>query len=207
MAKELVRHLKDEYSKLNKKSRNRFTALKYQYEYKKDKTSSSCDSVGVSLYFDAYHRCIPNLIMVLKFPEQYYVTSLNVHKIQNSKQYLLHMNGLASQISGDNGLSDFFAKMTEKILTTKPKSINYKDDKDFNNAIKKSKRSSRHGIFFFALRKSKMSNKMYDSLKKTTAISLSIIDAIRKAGFTVVRTNEPTKKKDIISTLKSHGIL
>ena len=207
MSEEVKACLEDRYSKLNKKDRNKYTAIKYQYNYK---NSSKTCGVDVALYFDAYDRHNPNLIMVLKASEYNYFTSLNVNGIQNHNQYLPNIPcDLLKQVKKDGVLKDFYDVMKSTILNqeTKYDSINYQDDKNLNEAKKKFKCGDGCEMFFHTLRKSKMSDEMYRLLKTNTCISQSIIDAIRKAGFTVVRTNDITKRKDIISGLKSHGIL
>lgn len=51
-----------------------------------------------------------------------------------------------------------------------------------------------------------MSKNIYRWLVENRGIDKEVVDAIRKAGFTVVRTNDVNKRRDIVGLLKVYQI-
>lgn len=178
---------------------NPATALKYHFQH---------NNVDVNIYFDAYDAESPSMSMILCYNNKYYYTSLNVNNTAVRKEYLEEVPSvILNQILDEqNRLDIFFENIEEHILNDDKMVINYKKDICFTNTMKYS-RSRTDLPFLHSLRKVQMSNNMLERLSETMGIKRENLERIQLAGFTIVRTDDPQKRKSLSAIIDNKIIL
>lgn len=186
--------LLDDYSQLNFKGRS--TCAKYRYTF---------NSVTVNLYFDAYDPDSNTLTMILGTEKKFYFTTLNVMNTHIRKEYLPKLPSIfLDKILVNEELDEFFRYMENKILEIAPIPASYKKDKIFTNTIKYQKDIDLP--FWWHLRQVPMSNDYIEILSDRADISRETLLKIQKEGFTLVRTDDVNKRRNLTIILGEHGI-
>lgn len=186
--------LLDDYSQLNFKGRS--TCVKYRYTF---------NSVTVNLYFDAYDPDSNTLTMILGTEKKFYFTTLNVMNTHIRKEYLPKLPSIfLDKILVNEELDEFFRYMENKILEIAPIPASYKKDKIFTNTIKYQKDIDLP--FWWHLRQVPMSNDYIEILSDRADISRETLLKIQKEGFTLVRTDDVNKRRNLTIILGEHGI-
>lgn len=184
-----------DYSQLNFKGKG--TCVKYRYDY---------NDVTVNLYFDAFDPGSYSLTMILSTEKQFYFTTLNVMNTRIRKEYLPELPLIfLSKILVNNELDDFYMHMEEKVLEITPIPLSYKKDTIFKNTTEFQK-----GIdlpFWWHLRKSRMTDDTLEKLSERADISRNTLLAIQEKGFTLVRTDDSDKRRNLKIILGEIGIL
>lgn len=187
--------LLNDYSQLDFKGKS--TCLKYRYEY---------NNVSVNLYFDAYDPDSNTLTMILSTEKQFYFTTLNVMNTRIRKEYLPKLPYIfLNKILVNNELDDFYNHMEDKILIISPIPVSYKKDTIFTNTIKYQK-DDIDLPFWWHLRKVPMSDDTLEALSERADISRSTLLKIQEKGFTLVRTDDINKRRNLTLILEEHGI-
>lgn len=194
MKAEAKEKLLEEYSKLSYKST--ITAIKLVFKY---------NNVSVNLYFDAYDEDVPSLSMILVYNNEYYYTSLNVKNTNITKEYLIEIpqNILINILNVNNQLDDFFKEIDEHILSSESKfwPINYEKDTLFTNTPKH--RGSRKDLpFLQGIRRVPMQDDTLNNLSATMGIDKDILLGIQNEKMTLVRTDDPKKRKKLTAILQ-----
>ena len=186
--------LLDDYSQLNFKGRS--TCVKYRYTF---------NSVTVNLYFDAYDPDSNTLTMILGTEKKFYFTTLNVMNTHIRKEYLPKLPSIfLDKILVNEELDEFFRYMENKILEIAPIPASYKKDKIFTNTIKYQKDIDLP--FWWHLRQVPMSNDYIEILSDRADISRETLLKIQTEGFTLVRTDDVNKRRNLTIILGEHGI-
>lgn len=195
MKKEVRDHLISEYDSLMIKEQ--FTALKYHFSYK---------NVDVNIYFDNYDGDVPSLSMILAYNKTYYFTSLNINNITKA-EYLkgIPEDTLKQLLDENNCLISFFESIESHILSGNKSIINYGKDTCFANTMKYSRPRS-NLPFLYSLRKAKMPEKTLKLLSEPTGIDRLVLKKIQSEGFTIVRTDDFSKRKSLIAILDNSSI-
>lgn len=187
--------LLNDYSQLNFKRKS--TCVKYRYDY---------NSVTVNLYFDAFDPDSNTLTMILSTKKNFYFTTLNVMNPRIRKEYLPKLPSIfLDKILVDNELDEFYKHMEDKILETPPITASYRRDTIFINTIKYQK-DNIDLPFWWHLRKVSMSNDTLESLSERADISREILLKIQEQGFTLVRTGDIDKRRNLTLILDEHNI-
>ncbi len=164
--------------------------------------------MNVNVFFDVFYEQCPNLYMVLVYNNKYYFTPLDVHKI-DPKQYLygIPFEILDKLLDEKNStdekrkLNKFFNKFSEVICFEDYIPINCCNDQDFVKAKKQSKNRKQKELPFLAgLRRANMPDLTFKKLKKM--VDEKLLNEIKNNGFTIVRTDEIKRRKDITIVLK-----
>ena len=194
--KELVRtKMLNDYSKLTYKKET--VCVKYRYEYK---------DVMVNLYFDAFDPKSYTLTMMMNTEKQFYFTTLNIMNTRIRKEYLPKLSPVfLNKILVANELDDFYEHMEERILTIEPVIANYKKDKIFSQTIRYQEKIDLP--FWWHMRNVQMSNETLEILSERADISRDILLKIQKQNFTLVRTDDCNKRRNLTIILEKHGIL
>lgn len=184
-----------DYSQLNFKGKG--TCVKYRYDY---------NDVTVNLYFDAFDPHSYSLTIILSTEKQFYFTTLNVMNTHIRKEYLPELPPIfLSKILVNNELDNFYEHMEEKILEITPIPLSYKKDTIFKKTTEFQK-----GIdlpFWWHLRKSRMTDDTLEKLSERADISRKTLLAIQEKGFTLVRTDDSDKRRNLKIILDEIGIL
>lgn len=185
-----------EYNKLEYKGKQ--TALKYYYTYK---------DVNVNVYFDAYDAPVYSLSLILVHEKCYYYTSLNVSRDRIDKQYL-HVIPLEllARIVNDNTLDAFFEDMYNQLLNSRAIVINYKRDHIFINTLRWNK-NRKDLPFLWTVRRTRMTDKTLLVLRETMCIDEKVLRELQRNNLTLVRTDDPDKRRSLTLILKGTGIL
>jgi len=197
MKKETKNRLESEYNKLKYKELE--TAIKYRYMY---------NGVNVNLYFDEYDPDNPCMSMILSYEKEYYYTSLNVKDTNITKEYLeeIPKSILECILDFDAKLDGFFNSIDKHILNNDYCVINYKKDTYFVNTMKYNKNRS-DLPFLHTIRKVRMTNETLCKLYETMGIDKEILKEIQNKGFTLVRTSDPERRKELTLILEGKGIV
>lgn len=191
MRKSTKAHLINKYNSIIKKTNA--TCLKYCYQY---------NEVNVNVYFDAFDAESVVLSIVLTADDQYYYTPLNILNTGMKTEYL---SNIPPQILGkilvNNSLDEFYIDMERHLLQNNPYIIDYSRDKCFVNTIRHS--GSKLDLpFWSCLRKVPMSDDTLYKLSARADITLETLQKIQRAGFTLVRTADPGKRKKLTLILE-----
>lgn len=196
MRMEVKDRLENEYNELKFKSST--TAIKYHYTY---------NGINVNLYFDEYDKLNPSLSMVLAYEKKYYYTSLNVKDTNVTKEYLEKIPSciLERILNLDNKLDDFFNSIDEHILNYNYIVINYTKDTYFTNTMKFNRNRS-DLPFLHTIRKVRMSDETLCKLYETMGIDRQTLIKIQAENLTLVRTDDPAKRKSLTAILEGIAI-
>ena len=174
-------YLVDIYNSIPKKTKA--TCLKFYYQY---------HNVNVNVYFDAFDNQSVVLSIVL-----------SAKKIT---EYLSEIPPqILEKILVDNHLDDFYENMEKHLLEDKPYFNYYNEDTYFVNTIKYAK-SKLDLPFWWYLRKVPMSDDTLYKLNARADITFDILRKIQQEGYTLVRTPDPEKRKELTLILKQIGI-
>lgn len=193
---EVKNKLQKEYKEL--KFNTSTTAIKYHYTY---------NGVNVNLYFDEFDKGNPSLTMILAYEKNYYYTSLNVKDTNVTKEYLekIPSHILENILNTDMKLDDFFNSIDEHILNNNYIVINYKKDTYFINTMKFNRNRS-DLPFLHTIRKVRMSDEALCKLYETMGIDRQILIKIQDENLTLVRTDDPGKRKSLTAILEGIAI-
>ena len=121
------------------------------------------------------------------------------------KEYLPKLPSIfLDKILVNEELDEFFRYMENKILEIAPIPASYKKDKIFTNTIKYQKDIDLP--FWWHLRQVPMSNDYIEILSDRADISRETLLKIQKEGFTLVRTDDVNKRRNLTIILGEHGI-
>jgi len=95
--------------------------------------------------------------------------------------------------------------MEEHLLNDKPY-INYYDKESFFVKTMRYQKGEIDLPFWMTIRKNRMLDDTLERLSKRTDISLEALLAIQKQGYTLVRTGDPNKRKEITIILQPLNI-
>ena len=183
------------YNSIPKKTKA--TCLKFYYQY---------NNVNVNVYFDAFDNQSVALSIVLVADKKYYYTPLNILNTGMTTEYL---NKIPSQILEkilvENHLNDFYENIEKHLLEDKPYVNYYNRDKYFVNTIKYAK-SKLDLPFWWYLRKIPMTDDTLYKLNARADITLETLQKIQHEGYTLVRTADPEKRKELTLMLQQIGI-
>ena len=188
-------YLMNTYNSIPKKTKA--TCLKFYYQY---------NNVNVNVYFDAFDNQSVALSIVLVADKKYYYTPLNILNTGMTTEYL---NKIPSQILEkilvENHLNDFYENIEKHLLEDKPYVNYYNRDKYFVNTIKYAK-SKLDLPFWWYLRKIPMTDDTLYKLNARADITLETLQKIQHEGYTLVRTADPEKRKELTLMLQQIGI-
>lgn len=188
-------YLIDMYNDIPKKTKD--VCLKFYYQY---------NNVNVNVYFDAFDNQSVVLCMVLAAERKYYYTTLNILNTGMTKEYLGEIPPqILEKILVDNHLDDFYENMEKHLLTDNPYFISYNDDTYFVNTIKYSN-VELDLPFWKCLRKVPMYDDTLYKLSTRADITFDILRKIQQEGYTLVRTSDPEKRKELTLILKQKEI-
>ena len=177
-----------EYGRLNYPRET--TAIKYRNQYKQ---------VNINVFFDAFDDNNLSLTLVLSYDKNYYYTSLNINNTKTSKEYLVGIpeNILGQILDENNMLDSFFNSIEEHIALNSSTPINYSNDLIFTNTLKYSNKSRKDLPFLSGTKKRRMTSKTLNMLSETMDIDKTILKKIQERGMTIVRTSDPTRRKQL----------
>lgn len=188
-------YLVDCYNRIPQKTRA--TCLKFHYLY---------NTVNVNVYFDAYDTKSVTLSIVLAVEKKYYYTPLNILNTGMETEYLSKIpSQILEKILVDNHLNDFYGDMERHLLKDKPYVNYYNEDTYFVNTIKYTK-SKVDLPFWWYLRKVPMTDETLYKLNARADVSLDTLRKIQKKGFTLVRTADTSKRKELTLILRQENI-
>lgn len=195
MKESTKKYLVDKYNSIPQKTN--VTCLKFHYLY---------NEVNVNVYFDAFDVKSVTLSIVLAAEKQYYYTPLNILNTYNTKEYLNKIPPkILKKISVNKQLDDFYEDMEKHLLKNKPYVNNYNEDIYFVNTIRYTKKRIDYP-FWWHVRKAHMTDDTLYKLNARADISIEILREIQQKGFTLVRTADPTKRKEITLILQKEDI-
>ena len=173
------------------------TCLKYHYVY---------NNVNVNVYFDAFETKSVTLSIVLIADKKYYYTPLNILNTGITTEYLSKIpSQILEKILVENHLDDFYENMEKHLLNDAPYINYYNKDKYFVNTIKYSK-SKLDLPFWWYLRKIPMTDDTLYKLNARADITLETLQKIQDEGYTLVRTADPEKRKELTLILQNIDI-
>lgn len=188
-------HLVNIYNKIPEKTKA--TCLKFYYQY---------NNVNVNVYFDAFDSQSVSLSIVLAAEKNYYYTPLNILNTGIITEYLSEIPPLIlKKILVDNHLGDFYKNMEKHLLEDKPYFNYYNEDTYFVNTIKYAQ-NKLDLPFWWHLRKVPMTDDTLYKLNARADITFDILRKIQQEGYTLVRTADPEKRKELTIILGQIGI-
>lgn len=195
MKESTKQYLVSRYNRIPQKTKA--TCLKFHYLY---------NTVNVNVYFDAFDAASVTLSVVLVVDKKYYFTPLNILNTGMKTEYLSKIpSQILEKILVDNHLNDFYEDMEKHLLCDKPHVNYYDEDTYFVNTIKYAK-SKLDLPFWWYLRKVPMHEETLNKLNARADISLETLRGIQRKGFTLVRTADPTKRKELTLMLQQENI-
>ncbi|EDP2655447.1 DNA repair protein Rad50, partial [Campylobacter jejuni] len=164
--------------------------------------------VNVNLYFDDYDKNYPSTSIILAMDKSYYITSFNVDNFDEKNQYLDKIpDPILNLIKDENNkLTSFYNEMRKRIKEDNFQNISYSSDIVFNNTMQYNKNKENGNPFFHYIRAAVMTPEHFKKLFHSMNISKEILMKIQQAGFTIVTTNDPNKRKNFYEELKSKEI-
>lgn len=188
-------HLVNIYNKIPEKTKA--TCLKFYYQY---------NNVNVNVYFDAFDSQSVALSIVLAAEKNYYYTPLNILNTGMITEYLSEIpHQILEKILVDNHLDDFYENMEKHLLEDKPYFNYYNEDTYFVNTIKYAQ-NKLDLPFWWHLRKVPMTDDTLYKLNARADITFDILRKIQQEGYTLVRTSDPEKRKELTLILDRIGI-
>ncbi|WP_261663952.1 MULTISPECIES: DNA repair protein Rad50 [unclassified Campylobacter] len=162
----------------------------------------------MNLYFDDYDKNYPSTSIILAMDKSYYITSFNVDNFDGKNQYLDKIpDPILNLIKDENNkLTSFYNEMRKRIKEDNFQNISYSSDIVFNNTIQYNKNKENGNPFFHYIRAVVMTPEHFKKLFHSMNISKEILMKIQQAGFTIVTTNDPNKRKNFYEKLKSKEI-
>lgn len=180
-------------------SRTNATCLKYHYIF---------NTIHVNVYFDAWDQTSVSLSVVLVSNplKKYYYTSLNILNSMMRTEYLPKIpSQILEKILVNEHLDDFYKNMEQHLLKDEPYLNFYNEDIYFRNTIKYA-RNNLDLPFWWHVRNVRMSDETVDNLCARADISREILKKIQEKGLTLVRTADPTKRKELTLILRQQRI-
>ena len=187
-------YLVNRYNRIPRKTKA--TCLKYHYLY---------NNVNVNVYFDAFEAKSVALSIVLAADKKYYYTSLNILNTGMTTEYLSKIPPEIINKPGRLTPEDFYENMEIHLLEDNPYVNYYNKDTYFVNTIKYAK-SKLDLPFWWCLRKVPMSDDTLNKLNVRADITLETLRKIQNEGYTLVRTADPEKRKELTLILQQVGI-
>lgn len=200
MYKELLQqaqdHLQETYKALPQGVKNnRVGCLEVNFIY---------NGVNVSLYYDNYGK-IETMILKLSFQNQIYMGVIHLGKYIKD---LIKEPELCYQFLQGNNLQPFYMALANRILNYRLMQNTYQDH-NFQEGLRYY-RNNRNGQqakpFIKTLKRAHMQDSTYESLIQDNKIPAQIVDSIKAAGYTVVRTDDPSERKELLVLLQEHNI-
>lgn len=196
MQEQIRKKMLSDYENLSYKRSE--TCVKYKYDI---------NGVTVNLYFDAYDPKSNVLTMILSTERKFYFTTLNVMNTHIRKEYLPSMPYVfLKKILVDNELDTFFSYMEEEILEISPIPASYKKEVIFVNTIRYQKNNIELP-FWWHMRKARMTDNMLEVLSERADITRDILLKIQRSGYTLVRTGDVNKRRQLTLILDECGIV
>ena len=122
------------------------------------------------------------------------------------KEYLPKLSPIfLNKLLVNNELDEFYTNMENKILEITPIPLSYKKDTIFINTTKFQK-GDIDLPFWWYLRKVPMSDDTLEALSERADISRETLLKIQEQGFTLVRTDDINKRRNLTLILDEHGI-
>ncbi|OEW44080.1 DNA repair protein Rad50 [Campylobacter sp. BCW_6465] len=189
--------LLEKYNNAKYKKVGNCIKLRYQYH-----------DINVNLYFDGYDKNYPSTSIILAMDKSYYITSFNVDNFDEKNQYLDKIpDPILNLIKDENNkLTSFYNEMRKRIKEDNFQNISYSSDIVFNNTMQYNKNKENGNPFFHYIRAAVMTPEHFKKLFHSMNISKEILMKIQQAGFTIVTTNDPNKRKNFYEKLKSKEI-
>ncbi len=189
----VIKKLMDEYNSIAHKGEE--TCVKY--------CISINDDVIVNLYFDNFDIDNPNLVMIIVCDRIFFFTNL-AYKSGRFSNFINFINESSNDyrviskiLDEHKTLNAFYAKIENNILRDIGRTILYTSDNIFCNTIRYNKKANEELPFVQTIKKAKMTDKMYRYILETSGISNDLLDKFRSAGYTFVRTGDPSKRNKI----------
>lgn len=113
---------------------------------------------------------------------------------------------ILKRIVYERHLTQFYNSMEKHILNNDPYIISYLKDKFFRHTIKKTK-SEEYLPFWWHMRRVKMSDRTLRRISASADVSEELLRDIQKSNMTLVRTDDPIKRKSLTMILSSHNIV
>lgn len=196
MKESTKKYLIEKYNSIPHKTKT--SCLKFHYVY---------NGVHVNMYFDAFDKDSATFSIVLIMDKIYYYTPLNILNDEIKTEYLnILPPEILNKITVDYHLNDFYENMERHLLEDRPYFNSYNTDKFFVNTIRYSQ-DSLDLPFWWHLRHVRMSDEMLNKLNARGDISLNVLRKIQDKGFTLVRTGDPIKRKELTMILDQEGIM
>lgn len=163
----------------------------------------------MNLYFDGYDKNYPSTSIILAMDKSYYITSFNVDNFDEKNQYLDKIpDPILNLIKDENNkLTSFYNEMRKRIKEDNFQNISYSSDIVFNNTMQCNKNKENGNPFFHYIRATAMTPEHFKKLFHSMNISKEILTKIQQAGFTIVTTSDPNKRKNFHEELKNKEIL
>lgn len=172
--------------------------IKLHYKY---------NTVNVNLYIDAYDPNSVALSMVLILDKKYYFTALNILNTGSGSEFLKEIPSpiLSAILDSNNKLTSFFNEMERQILQGGFIRASYKKDTYFKNTLAYNNNDDAKP-FWQGLRNVHMPNSTVDKLLSRGDISRETLLKIQDKGFTLVRTSDYNRRKQLKLILDGAGI-
>lgn len=180
-------------------TKTKATCLKFHYVYNK---------VNVNVYFDAFDNqsVVLSIVLALVEEKKYYFTPLNILDSSVKTEYLSKIPiEILEKILVDDHLDDFYETMENHLLNGNHCMINYSQDKYFVNTIKYAK-NNLDLPFWYHLRKVPMTDERLYRLNARADITFETLRKIQQEGFTLVRTADPQRRKELTLILQEESI-
>lgn len=195
MRLEVKEHLINQYNNLKYKGHS--TCLKYHYQY---------NNVNVNVYFDAYEPESLSLYLILVYESKYYYTALNIDDTSIRTEYLNKIPiEILTRILVDSHLTEFYSDMENHILSGKAIVNTYSKDKIFVGTMKYSK-NKEDLPFWDGLRNVRMQDSTLYKLHASANITIEVLKQIQEKNFTLVRTANAERRKELTIILKPINI-
>lgn len=180
----ILNKLCENYKQL--KNVNRYTALKYCYQYHK---------VKINIYFDAYDDQIPTMCLIMHYNKEYYLKTMSLPNIYSGYLAGLPKSILPRLLDANGRLFEFYKSIESCILQNKYKTINCKEDVDILNYSKNIKKQRHKDLrYIHFLRRGNMTNKTFYKARDGINIPEEYLSKIRDSGYTIVCTDDIKKR-------------
>lgn len=193
MKKSTIDYLVKYYNNLINKKAN--TCLKFRYIF---------NNISVNIYFDAFYasNISFNIILIHKETNTYYFTPINIFK---SKFLPALSPKIQEKIILHKSLNCFYENMENHLLKDTPVIVDY-NDACFKHTLNNKKALHVDKPFLSHLSRKHMADKTLNNLFNVTSIPMEVLQKIKDSGYTLVRTVDPSKRKDITLILNRINI-
>lgn len=191
MTEETIKKLVSDYERI---AVGQDSFVKYSFTFK---------GVNVRVYFDNFDNSMQTMMLVLTYGGVSFFTTRNMKNtyIEEIPKTILF------RILENNSTAGFFKELEKHIMSSTPHQCNA-DDGELTAAMRNVPHEKRNVElpFLHYFRKQPMSDKTFHRLKAICNIDNDTLWAIKKRGFTIVRTDDISKRKTLAALLKENGI-